>query len=82
MSDDVDAVRGFWFEGGPLVVFSQLTNSTVTGIEESVIAVVNEVMERAEGGDSALTDDLAGTAPPGSAATSLGASAQTVPVAR
>lgn len=57
MTDDPGAVRGFWFEGGPLVVFSQIGNSTVTGIENAVMAVVNEVMELAEGGDPPHLND-------------------------
>lgn len=58
MADDSGAVRAFWFEGGPLVVFSQIANATVGDIERSVMDVVNTVMELAEGGNPPGSDDF------------------------
>ncbi len=51
MADNSGAVRAFWLEGGPLVVFSQLGRATVGELELAIIDAVNEVVALAEGGD-------------------------------
>lgn len=73
MAEDSGAVRGFWCEdgyggAGPLVVFSQIQNTTVEDLEAAVMAVVNDVMELAEGGNPPSSNDFGMAAGDGSSA--------------